>query len=153
MACASDLPVYTTRRCEQFCKHLCSIAECRLVRLGVLAWPSFLRDQITGRTIRPLKPLNSHIPIIPFHRTYPALGRKRPIRDTYQDALSRLPSSAVNSTKPVPTARLRTGRLVFGVARASLPENIHGGFTSPIGNAGNRGAVQSPQFQIIPCLS
>ena len=71
----------------------------------------------------------------------------------YQDTLIRLPSSAANSTKLVPTTRSPAGRLDLE-AGALLAEKIeHGGFKSPIGNVGNLGAVQSPQFQTIPFLS
>jgi hypothetical protein len=69
---------------------------------------------------------------------------------SYQVALILLPSFAVNSTKPIPSLRFRGVGVDFEAGFSLAETNKHGGFTSPVGNAGNLGAAQSPQFQMVP---
>ena len=71
----------------------------------------------------------------------------------HQDALIRLRSSAVNSRDLEPTTRFRAGMVDSCICPKFVNSPQHGGFTSPIINAGNLGAVQSPQFQTNPFLS
>src|SRR5947209_1731182 len=69
---------------------------------------------------------------------------------THQDALTRPPSSAANSTNRGPKVGFRSDLLGVGFGFSAMPMEEHGGFTSPSATIGNLGAAQSPQLRIEP---